>query len=88
MKELFLREATLNIMHLSYLEDLVGIEGDSHAFTSQIKLNRDNPLRLQNVKKNCSNGSHELQVQSEMPFFLNQHIQFFFISFFHLDSHL
>lgn len=39
MKELFLREATLNIMHLSYLEDLVGIEGDSHAFTSQIKLN-------------------------------------------------
>lgn len=39
MKELFLREATLNIMHLSYLEDLVGIEGDSHAFTSQRKLN-------------------------------------------------
>ena len=39
MKELFLREATLNIMHLSYLEDRVGIEGDSHAFTSQRKLN-------------------------------------------------
>lgn len=39
MKELFLREATLNIMYLLYLEDMVGIEGDSHAFTSQRKLN-------------------------------------------------
>ena len=39
MKELFLREATLNIMHLLCLEDVVGIEGDTHAFTSQRKFN-------------------------------------------------
>ena len=39
MKELFLREATLNIMHLLYLEEMVEIEGDSHAFTSQRMLN-------------------------------------------------
>ena len=75
MKELFLREASLDIMHLLYLEEMVGIEGDSHAFTSQRMLNETKSL------KNCSNGSLRPQVQSEMPFFLNQHIQFFYFLF-------